>query len=233
MPEGVNRPDMPPIAGGRMAEGVNRADMPPRRGLCLVLCAASGAGKSSVSRALLESEPELALSISATTRAPRPGEREGVHYFFRSVEQFQGMVAAGAMLEHAEVFGRFYGTPRAPVETALAEGRDVLFDIDWQGHLQLREALPGDVLCIHLLPPSLSELERRLAKRGQDNAEEIARRMAAARTEIAHWTDADHVLVNRDFAATVASVRAILHAGRTARARLPGMAGFVDGLMAG
>lgn len=204
-----------------------------RRGLCLVLCAASGAGKSSVSRALLESEPALALSISATTRAPRPGEREGVHYFFRNAGEFHAMVAAGEMLEHAEVFGRCYGTPRTPVEKALAEGRDVLFDIDWQGHLQLRAALPGDVVCIHLLPPSLAELERRLAKRGQDDRAEIARRMAAAQTEIAHWTDADHVLVNRDFAETVAAVRAILHAGRTAVGRLPGMVGFVDGLLGG
>jgi len=204
-----------------------------RRGLCLVLCAASGAGKSSISRALLESEPELALSISATTRAPRPGEREGVHYFFRSVGEFQAMVAGGEMLEHAQVFGRHYGTPRAPVETALAEGRDVLFDIDWQGHLQLRAALPGDVVCVHLLPPSLAELERRLAKRGQDDAAEIARRMAAAQDEIRHWTDADHVVVNRDFALTVAAVREVLHAGRSARARLPGMVAFVDGLLGG
>lgn len=207
--------------------------MTARRGLCLVLCAASGAGKSSVSRALLESEPELALSISATTRAARPGEREGVHYFFRPVEQFQAMVNGGEMLEHAEVFGRHYGTPRAPVEKALAEGRDVLFDIDWQGHLQLRAALPGDVVCVHLLPPSLAELERRLAKRGQDDAAEISRRMAAARAEIGHWTDADHVVVNNDFAATVATVRAVLHAGRTARARQPGLVGFVDGLLGG
>jgi guanylate kinase len=204
-----------------------------RRGLCLVLCAASGAGKSSVSRALLDSEAELALSVSATTRAPRPGEQVGYHYFFRSVAQFQAMVAAGEMLEHAEVFGRFYGTPRAPVETALAQGRDVLFDIDWQGHLLLRAALPGDVVCIHLLPPSLAELERRLAARGQDDTAEIARRMAGARSEIAHWTDADHVLVNRDFAATVAAVRAILQASRSAVHRQPGMAGFVDGLIAG
>jgi guanylate kinase len=205
----------------------------PRRGLCLVLCAASGAGKSSVSRALLETEPELALSVSATTRAPRPAEQEGVHYFFRSVPEFQAMVAAGEMLEHAEVFGRCYGTPRAPVEAALAQGRDVLFDIDWQGHLLLRAALPGDVVCIHLLPPSLAELERRLAARGQDDAAEIARRMAAARSEIAHWTDADHVLVNHDFAATVATVRAILQASRSAVHRQPGVAGFVDGLIAG
>ena len=203
-----------------------------RRGVCLVLCAASGAGKSSVSRALLDSEPDLALSISVTTRAPRPGEMEGVHYFFRSVTQFRAMVASGEIMEHAEVFGRFYGSPRAPVLSALSRGQDVLFDIDWQGHLQLRAALPGDVVCVHLLPPSLAELERRLAARAQDSVAEVARRMAEARTEIAHWSDADHVLVNADFAATVAGVRAVLHAARSARARQPGLERVVAGLLA-
>jgi len=203
-----------------------------RRGVCLVLCAASGAGKSSVGRALLSSEPDLHLSVSVTTRAPRPGETEGVDYFFRSIPQFHAMVAEGEIMEHAEVFGRFYGSPRAPVREALAAGRDVLFDIDWQGHRQLRAALPGDVVCVHLLPPSLAELERRLSARGQDSAEEMARRMAAARDEIAHWSDADHVLVNREFEATVADVRAVLHAARSARHRQPGLEGFVAGLLA-
>lgn len=201
-----------------------------RRGLCLVLCAASGVGKSSLSRALLEVEPGLRLSVSATTRAPRPGEVEGVHYFYRDMARFNAMIEAGAMLEWAEVFGRRYGTPRAPVEAALAAGRDVLFDIDWQGHLQLRAALPGDVVCVHLLPPDIDELQRRLAARGQDSAEEIARRMAAAREEISHWSDADHVLVNRDFDATLAGLRAILHAARSTRARQTGLAAFVRGL---
>ena len=203
-----------------------------RRGVCLVLCAASGAGKSSVGRALLVSEPDLDLSVSVTTRAPRPGEVEGVHYFFRGVEEFQAMVASGEIMEHAEVFGRFYGSPRPPVQAALAAGRDVLFDIDWQGHLQLRAALPGDVVCVHLLPPSLVELERRLAARAQDSAAEVARRMAEARTEIAHWSDADHVLVNNDFEATVGAVRAVLHAARSTRARQPGLAATVAQLLA-
>jgi guanylate kinase len=201
-----------------------------RRGLCLVLCAASGVGKSSLSRALLQSEPGLKLSVSATTRAPRPGETEAVHYFFRDMPQFMAMVEAGDMLEWAEVFGRRYGTPRAPVEAALAAGQDVLFDIDWQGHLKLRAALPADVVCVHLLPPDIGELERRLAARGQDSAAEIAHRMAAAREEISHWSDADHVLVNRDFDATLASLRAILHAARSSRARQTGLADFVRGL---
>jgi guanylate kinase len=205
----------------------------PRRGVCLVIAAPSGAGKSSVSRALLAAEPELSLSVSATTRAPRPGEVDGVHYHFRDVAGFLAMVEAGEMLEHAEVFGRRYGTPRAPVEAALAAGRDVLFDIDWQGQLQLRERLPGDVEGVFLLPPSMAELERRLRARGQDAEAEIARRMAAARGEIAHWADFGHVLVNRDFAETVAAVRAVLHAARARRERQPGLAGFVAGLLRG
>jgi guanylate kinase len=205
----------------------------PRRGVCLVIAAPSGAGKSSVSRALLAAEPELSLSVSATTRAPRPGEQDGVHYHFRDAAGFQAMVEAGEMLEHAEVFGRLYGTPRAPVEAALAAGRDVLFDIDWQGHLQLRARMLEDVEGVFLLPPSMAELEDRLRARGQDSAAEVALRMAAARGEIAHWTDFDHVLVNRDFDRTVATVRAILQAARVRRGRQPWLAGFVAGLLRG
>ena len=205
----------------------------PRRGVCLVIAAASGVGKSSVSRALLESEPELALSVSATTRAPRPGETDGTHYHFRSMEQFLAMVAAGEMLEHAEVFGRCYGTPRGPVEAALASGRDVLFDIDWQGHRQVKQQLPADLVGVFLLPPGMAELERRLRGRGTDSEAEVAKRMAAARAEISHWDEFDHVLVNDDFAATVAQVRAILHAARSTRARQPALSGFVAGLLAG
>lgn len=219
------------------AQGVTRMDdMPlraPRRGLCLVLAAAPGGGKTSVSRALLETEAELQLSVSATTRAPRPGEQEGEHYFFRTPEQFAAGVAGGEFLEHAGFLGRSYGTPRAPVEAALAAGRDVLFDIEWQGHRQLKAALPGDVVGVFLLPPSLAELERRLRGRGQDAEDEIARRMAAARTEMEHWDEFDHVLVNEDFAATVAATRAILHAARTHRQRQPWLAGFVAGLLRG
>lgn len=210
-----------------MSSSESSGNEPSRRGVCLVIAAPSGAGKSSVSRALLESEPELELSISATTRPPRPGESDGVHYFFRSEAEFLAMVEGGEMLEHAAIFGRRYGTPRAPVEAALAAGRDVLFDIDWQGHRQLREKLPGDVVGVFLLPPSLTELERRLAGRGQDSAEEMARRMAAARDEIAHWDEFDHVLINHDFAETVAAARAVLHAARCAAARQPGLADFV------
>jgi guanylate kinase len=204
-----------------------------RRGVCLVLAAAPGGGKTSVSRALLASEPNLALSVSATTRPPRPGEQEGVHYFFRSPSEFDAMVERGELLEHARFLDRSYGTPRAPVEAALAEGRDVLFDIEWQGHRQLRARLPGDVVGVFLLPPSLAELERRLRTRAQDSEAEIARRMAAAREEMAHWDEFDHVLVNADFERTVAEARAILHAARTARARLTGMGAFVGALLGG
>ncbi|MBB3899527.1 guanylate kinase [Roseococcus suduntuyensis] len=204
---------------------------PVRRGVCLVLAAAPGAGKTSVSRALLAMEPELELSISATTRAPRPGEQEGVHYFFRSAAEFDAMAEAGELLEHARFLGRAYGTPRAPVEAALAAGRDVLFDIEWQGHRQLRAKLPQDVVGVFLLPPSLAELERRLNARAQDSAEEIARRMDAARHEMEHWHEFDHILVNDDFDRTVSDVRAILHAARTERARLPGMAAFMETLL--
>jgi len=204
---------------------------PTRRGLCLVLAAPPGCGKTSISRILRESEPELTLSVSATTRAPRPGEEEGVHYFFRTPEAFAAEVAAGGFLEHASFLDRRYGTPRGPVEAALAAGRDVLFDIEWQGHRQLKAALPGDVVGIFLLPPSLPELERRLRGRAQDSEAEIGRRMGVAREEMRHWDEFDHVLVNEDFAATVAAVRAVLHAARSARQRQPWLAGFVAGLL--
>jgi guanylate kinase len=208
-----------------MSEAMNR------RGVCLVLSSAPGVGKTSVSRALLEMEPELALSISATTRPRRPGELDGVHYFFKNEAEFDAMVADGELLEYARFLNRSYGTPRGAVEAALAAGRDVLFDIEWQGHLQLREKLPGDVVGVHLLPPSLAELERRLRGRAQESEAEIARRLEIARAEISHWSDFDHVVVNRDFDRTVAEVRAILHAARSARTRQPGLPAFVADLL--
>jgi guanylate kinase len=141
------------------------------------------------------------------------------------------MIARGDLLEHAMFLGRGYGTPRAPVEAALAEGRDVLFDIEWQGHRQLKASMPTDVTSIFLLPPSMAELERRLRHRGQDSDAEIVKRMAAAQEEIAHWDEFDHVLINQDFDTTVAAARAVLHAARSTRARQPGMAGFIKGLL--
>jgi guanylate kinase len=203
---------------------------PARRGVCLVISAPSGAGKSTITRALLASEPALTLSVSATTRQPRPGEQEGQHYFFRSLDAFAAMVAAGELLEWAEVFGRRYGTPRAPVEQALAAGRDVAFDVDWQGHRQLVAALPGDVVSVFILPPSLEALEQRLQGRAGDDAAEIARRMQAARDEIAHWSEFEHTVVNDRLEDAVDAVRSVLHAARCATTRQPGLAGFVSGL---
>jgi guanylate kinase len=200
-----------------------------RRGVCLVISAPSGAGKTTLTQALLAAEPNLALSVSVTTRAPRTHEQDGIHYFFRTPSQVEAMAQAGELLEWALVFGRGYGTPRAPVEAALAAGRDMVFDIDWQGHRQLRAALPGDVVGLFVLPPSLAVLEQRLHGRGTDAADEIDRRMQAARTEIAHASEFDHVLVNADFAVALAGCRAVLHAARLATHRLGGLPGFIAG----
>ena len=201
-----------------------------RRGVCLVVAAPSGAGKSTITRALLAAEPALSLSVSATTRAARPGERDGVHYHFRTQAEFDAMAASGDLLEWATVFGRSYGTPRAPVERALAAGRDVVFDIDWQGHRQLRQALPADVVGVFILPPSLAALEARLQGRAGDSPAEIARRMDEARSEMSHWAEFDHVVVNADLDHAIAGVGAVLNAARTATRRQPGLGAFVDGL---
>ncbi len=201
-----------------------------RRGLCLVIAAPSGAGKSSITRALLGADPGLVLSVSVTTRAPRGGEQEGVHYYFRDQAAFDALAACGGLLEWASVFGRSYGTPREPVERALAAGRDVVFDIDWQGHRQLRAALPGDVVSVFVLPPSLAALESRLRGRGADDEAEIARRMRAAHAEIGHWHEFDHVVLNDDLPAAIEAVRAVLAAARLATPRQTGMADFVASL---
>ena len=203
-----------------------------RRGICLVVAAPSGTGKSTITRRLLAADPGLSLSVSVTTRAPRPGERDGVHYYFRDLPAFRAMAASGELLEHAEVFGRAYGTPRAPVLAALEAGRDVLFDIDWQGHRQLRARLPDDVVGVFLLPPTFAALEARLHGRAADDAQEIARRLRAARGEIAHWHDFDHVVVNDDLDRAQADVAAILRAARLERARQTGLGAFVADLLA-
>jgi guanylate kinase len=200
-----------------------------RRGVCLVISAPSGAGKSTIANALRAAEPQLLHSISVTTRQPRPGETDGVHYHFRTMDQFQQMAEAGTLLEWATVFGRGYGTPRGPVETALAEGRDMVFDIDWQGHRQIRAALPDDVTSLFVLPPSLAELERRLCNRASDHPEEIARRMQAARDEIAHWREFDHVIINADLDRAIAEARSVLTAARLQTRRQAGLAAFVAG----
>lgn len=202
-----------------------------RRGLCLVLSAPSGAGKTAITEALLASEPALRRSVSVTTRRPRPNEREGVHYFFRDRSAFDALAASGALLEWATVLGRdSYGTPRTMVEQALSDGQDVIFDIDWQGYRQLREALPGDVVGVFLLPPSMAVLEQRLRARAGDDPPEIARRMALAHGEMSHWPEFDHVVVNQELTRAIAEVTAILHAARLATARQPGLQAFVQQL---
>ena len=204
-----------------------------RRGICLVLSAPSGAGKTAIADALLASEPDLHRSVSVTTRAPRPNEVDGTHYHFHDQAEFDRMAAAGELLEWARVLGRHcYGTPRAPVEQALGNGRDMVFDIDWQGHSQLRAALPRDVVGVFVLPPSLAALEARLHARSGDAPAEIARRMKLARDEISHWAEYDHVVMNTDLAHAIAEVRAILHAARLVTARQIGLTDFVRGLSA-
>ncbi|MBV1836879.1 guanylate kinase [Acetobacter estunensis] len=208
------------------------ATTPPsiaRRGVCFIISAPSGAGKSTIANALRAAEPRLKHSVSITTRSPRPGETEGVHYHFRTMEQFREMAERGELLEWATVFGRGYGTPRAPVEEALASGHDMVFDIDWQGHRQFREALPTDVVSLFVLPPSLPELERRLTSRASDAPEEIARRMDAARAEISHWHEFDHVIVNSDLDRAIQEARAVLTAARLRTVRQTGLADFVTG----
>jgi guanylate kinase len=195
-----------------------------RRGLCLVLAGPSGGGKSTLAHTLLSQEQAIQLSISVTTRPPRPSESEAIDYYFRSEDQFDRLIARDELLEWAQVLGQYrYGTPREPVLQALASGRDMLFDIDWQGFHSLRTALPGDVVGLFLLPPSLGALESRLRARGGDDPAEIARRMERARGEIAHCAEFDHVVVNDNFQQTVAAARAILAAARTATGRLSGL----------
>ena len=208
------------------------ADPIRRRGLMLVLSSPSGAGKTTISRRLLESEERLALSISVTTRPKRPDEVDGRDYLFRDPEAFEKMRAADELLEHAEVFGYHYGTPLTPVEKALAEGRDVLFDIDWQGARQLAAKAPDDLVSIFILPPSTDELHARLRRRAQDSDEVVAQRMQRAPDEIGHWDEFHYVLVNRDLQVSVERVRAILAAERLRRGRQIGLPDFVKRLSA-
>ena len=203
-----------------------------RRGLMLVLSSPSGAGKTTISRKLLAIERErMALSVSVTTRAPRPGEVEGRDYFFIDGAKFAAMVAKGELLEHANVFGHLYGTPRAAVDAALAKGIDVLFDIDWQGTQQLRESARTDVVSIFVLPPDMDALEKRLRQRAQDSEEVVQGRMAKASDEMSHWAEYDYIVVNREIEASVDRVRAILTAERLKRDRQIGLGDFVRGLM--
>jgi guanylate kinase len=199
----------------------------------MVLSSPSGAGKTTISRHLLESDREVQLSVSVTTRPPRAGEVNGRDYHFVDLIDFNLMVNRDQLLEHAKVFGNYYGTPRLPVETTLAAGRDVLFDIDWQGTQQLAEKVRDDLVSVFILPPSWSELERRLTSRAQDDPSEINRRMAKAADEMSHWAEYDYVIINRDLEASVAAVNAILQSERLKRRRQTGIAEFVNGLKQG
>ncbi|MBZ9935134.1 guanylate kinase [Mesorhizobium sp. BR1-1-16] len=204
---------------------------PPRRGLMLVLSSPSGAGKSTIARYLMESDKDIVLSVSVTTRGRRPSEIEGVHYHFIDQKAFGLMRDRGELLEWAEVHGNCYGTPRDPVEAALTSGKDVLFDIDWQGADQVARAMPEDLVRIFVLPPSMRELASRLERRAEDTPEVIAKRLANARSEIEHWRDYDYVIINKDLQTSLEKARAILYAERMRRARDTYLETFVAGLL--
>jgi guanylate kinase len=218
---------MPDTANPNMTETIHR------RGLMLVLSSPSGAGKTSISRDLLRRDRNLVMSVSATTRKKRPGESDGVDYHFVTPTKFNDMIAGGQLLEYAKVFSNYYGTPKEPVEKALAAGRDVLFDIDWQGTQQLAQSARDDLVSVFVLPPSTVELERRLRARAQDSEKVVAERMSKAADEMSHWREYDYIIVNRDLSESVAQVEAILLAERARRDRQIGLADFVKRLREG
>ncbi len=201
-----------------------------RRGLMLVLSSPSGAGKTTISRKLLDVEPLLQMSISATTRPKRPGETEGRDYFFVDKEEFGVRANKNEFLEHARVFDHYYGTPKGPVEAALTMGRDVLFDIDWQGTQQIKEKASSDLVRVFILPPSTIELEQRLRRRAQDSEEVVERRMSEASSEMSHWQEYEYVIINKDIEHSVSQVRSILSAERLRRERQLGLGEFVKAL---
>lgn len=203
-----------------------------RRGLLFIISSPSGAGKTTLARRLLAADSDIEMSVSVTTRSPRPGERDGIDYHFVDRDTFETMKTRGELLEWARVFDNHYGTPRMPVEAAINAGKDVLFDIDWQGAQQLSEKLKGDVVLVFVLPPSGGVLEDRLKSRAQDSAEIVARRMAAASSEISHWAEYDYVIVNADIEKSVAAAHAILVAERLKRDRLLGLSDFVRDMRA-
>jgi guanylate kinase len=215
-----------------MARGERKDRSIARRGLMFVLSSPSGAGKTTLSRMLLKADRSVELSVSVTTRPQRRGEVEGRDYHFIDIARFETMVKTGKLLEWAEVFGHCYGTPRRPVEKALQAGRDVLFDIDWQGTQQLREKARDDLVSVFILPPTVNELERRLERRAQDSRDIIGARMAKAAGEMSHWPEYDYVIVNRDKDEAFAEVRAILAAERLKRERQIGLSAFVRALQA-
>jgi guanylate kinase len=218
------------MAGRGRAE--RSSDAITRRGMMFVLSSPSGAGKTTLSRLLLDKDPGVDLSVSVTTRRPRAAEVGGRDYHFIDMTRFQAMVKGDELLEWARVFDDCYGTPRRPVDEALAQGRDMLFDIDWQGTQQLREKARSDLVSVFVLPPSMRELERRLRQRAQDSDAVIARRMATAAEEMSHWAEYDYVVVNRDIDRAFAEVQSILAAERLKRERQTGLSAFVRGLQA-
>ena len=202
-----------------------------RRGLMLVISSPSGAGKSTIARNVLEADRGMSLSVSVTTRERRPSEIEGVHYHFVSRKEFERLKSSDSLLEWAEVHGNFYGTPREAAEVAMSQGRDMLFDIDWQGAQQLQDKMSADVVSIFILPPTMAELQSRLNRRAEDTAEVIATRLKNARDEIGHWGEYDYVVINDDLDRAFASVRAIVEAERLRRDRRHGLFDFVSGLL--
>ncbi|MDR6666787.1 guanylate kinase [Rhizobium sp. 1399] len=202
-----------------------------RRGLMLVISSPSGAGKSTIARTLLETDKQIGLSVSVTTRQRRPSEVEGVHYHFKTVREFERLRDSDSLLEWAEVHGNFYGTPREPVEQAMSEGRDMLFDIDWQGAQQLQQKMQADVVSIFVLPPTMTELQSRLHRRAEDSEEVIQTRLANSRAEIAHWREYDYVIINDDLNAAFDAVQSIVKAERLRRDRRHGMFDFVRELL--
>jgi guanylate kinase len=204
-----------------------------RRGILLVLSSPSGAGKTTITRELVAKDPLLRISVSVTTRPRRGDEVDGQHYHFIAPAQYDAMVAKGELLEHATVFGHCYGTPRAPVEAALAAGRDIVTDIDWQGTQQLKETIRADLVAVFVLPPSMATLEQRLMTRAQDSDDVVRSRMAKSADEMSHWPEYDYVFVNLDIAESVRQVQSILSAERVRRERLRGLAEFVNRLRAG
>jgi guanylate kinase len=204
-----------------------------RRGLMLVLSSPSGAGKTTLSRQLLDNDKQIQLSVSATTRARRPSEKDGVDYRFVDTATFNGMMQRGEFLEHARVFDHYYGTPREPVEAALKAGRDVLFDIDWQGTQQLQEKGRDDLVTVFILPPSTRDLEKRLKTRAQDSPDIVAKRMAKASDEMSHYAEYDYTIINRDIATSLMELKSILTAERLKRERQLGLVDFVKALREG
>jgi guanylate kinase len=203
-----------------------------RRGLLLVLSSPSGAGKTTLARRLIDADRDISMSVSVTTRKPRPGEEHGRDYNFLEEAEFKRMADGGELLEWARVFDNFYGTPRAAVETAIAQGHDVLFDIDWQGAQQLSEKMKHDVVRVFILPPSAASLEQRLRARAQDPEDVVRRRMGQASAEISHWPEYDYVIVNTDLPTSMEGLTAILAAERLRRDRLNGLTSFVRGMQA-